>query len=113
MDMVFQFKDRYYLIDWKSNFLGDRVIDYGQEALSAVMEEAFYILQYHIYTVALNQYLQRRMKGYNYERHFGGVYYVFLRGVDPDRGVDFGIYRDRPCDGLIRELCSQLIEDTP
>jgi len=109
MDMVFEFEDRFFLVDWKSNYLGPRVEDYGQEALCAVMEEAFYILQYHIYAVALNQYLQLRVPGYDYETHFGGVYYIFLRGVDPAMGPDYGIYRDRPSKEFIDALCVNLI----
>ncbi len=109
MDMAFQFQNRFYVLDWKSNFLGSRLEDYGQEALAAAMKDEFYIIQYHIYTVALNQYLQLRVPGYNYETHFGGVYYMFLRGVDPDRGTDFGIYRERPSEDFINELCTSLI----
>ena len=112
IDMVFQFQNRFYLVDWKSNFLGNRVDDYGQKALAAAMKKEFYIIQYHIYTVALNQYLQLRLPGYSYETHFGGVYYIFLRGVDPDRGTDFGIYRQRPSGKLINELCSNLTDET-
>ncbi|MFC1895355.1 exodeoxyribonuclease V subunit beta [Thermodesulfobacteriota bacterium] len=109
MDMVFRFQDRFHLVDWKSNFLGSRVEDYGQEALSSVMKEEFYILQYHIYAIALNQYLRLRLPGYSYETHFGGVYYMFLRGVDPEKGPNFGIYRDRPSGEFINQLCTNLI----
>jgi len=110
VDMVFQFEGRFYLVDWKSNSLGSRIEDYGQEALAEIMKESFYILQYHIYATALNQYLHVRLPAYNYETHFGGIYYIFLRGVDPDRGPDFGIFRDRPSEKLINELCATLID---
>lgn len=110
MDMVFQFEGRFYLVDWKSNSLGSSIEDYGQEALAEVMKEAFYILQYHIYATALNQYLHVRLPGYTYETHFGAIYYIFLRGVDPDRGANFGIFRDRPPGKLINELSASLID---
>jgi exodeoxyribonuclease V beta subunit len=110
IDLVFQFKSRFYLVDWKSNFLGSRIEDYGQEALSATMVEDYYVLQYHIYAVALNQYLYLRLPGYDYDTHFGGVYYIFLRGVDPDSGPEYGIYRDRPSADLIKELSATLID---
>jgi exodeoxyribonuclease V beta subunit len=45
MDMVFRFEDRYYLVDWKSNFLGASVEDYALENLTRAMEENFYTLQ--------------------------------------------------------------------
>lgn len=108
IDMVFCFEGRYYLVDWKSNYLGNRVNDYGQSAMSAAMEQEFYNLQYYIYTMALHQYLQLRLPGYDYERHFGGIFYVFLRGVDP-LNSHVGIYRDRPPKELIGELCERLI----
>jgi exodeoxyribonuclease V beta subunit len=109
MDMVFRFEDRYYLVDWKSNFLGASVEDYGPENLTRAMEENFYTLQYTFYTLALNQYLKLRVEGYDYDRHFGGVFYVFLRGVEPGRGPEFGIYRDKPGRGLIEALSEELI----
>ncbi|MBI5185287.1 MAG: exodeoxyribonuclease V subunit beta [Nitrospinae bacterium] len=104
MDLVFQSGGRYYLADWKSNYLGARVEDYGQDALRRAMEEGYYILQYHIYAVALDRYLALRVPGYDYETHFGGVYYIFLRGVGSDRGPEFGIFRDLPAVDLVRGL---------
>ncbi|MCP4575604.1 MAG: exodeoxyribonuclease V subunit beta [Deltaproteobacteria bacterium] len=110
MDMVFQFQKKFYLVDWKSNFLGSSIAYYDQHALDCAMKEDFYILQYHIYSAALNQYLQVRLPEYSYDEHFGGVYYIFLRGIDPDAGPAFGIYRDRPSGELINALCRELID---
>jgi len=109
MDMVFRFENRYYLVDWKSNFLGARVEDYGHENLDRAMAENFYTLQYTFYALALNQYLKLRAQGYDYDRHFGGILYVFLRGVDPGKGPEFGVYRDKPRRGLIEALSEELI----
>jgi len=96
MDLVFRWKDRFYLVDWKSNHLGEHLKDYGQDSLRSVMRKEFYILQYSIYILALDQYLRLRQPGYTYENHFGGVFYIFLRGVDPEKKGDYGIYRDLP-----------------
>jgi exodeoxyribonuclease V beta subunit len=112
MDLVFRFNGRFYLVDWKSNLLGDRPEDYRVEALANVMAERFYVLQYHIYTVALDQYLRPRLPGYDYDRHFGGVFYIFLRGVDPDLGPEHGIFRDRPARQLVEALRETLIDGT-
>jgi exodeoxyribonuclease V beta subunit len=109
IDMVFRFEDCYYLVDWKSNFLGGAVDDYNQEALAEAMKRDFYYLQYYIYTVAVNQYLKLRVGDYRYETHFGGVYYIFCRGIDPDRGPEFGVFRDRPPGAVIQKLSSGLI----
>lgn len=110
IDMVFRFKERFYLVDWKSNLLGTSIEDYNQAALAKTMEEEYYTLQYQIYTVALNQYLSLRLPDYDYERHFGGIFYIFLRGVDPKIGSEFGIYRKRPSKGFISSLSEQLID---
>ena len=113
MDLVFQYQGRFYLVDWKSNLLGHRVPDYGPEAMAAEMGEQFYILQYHLYVIALSQYLKMRIPDYDYDRHFGGVFYIFLRGVDPESGPEYGVYRDRPKRELIDALCETLIAPPP
>jgi exodeoxyribonuclease V beta subunit len=111
MDLVFRWHDRYYLVDWKSNFLGGRIEKYNQPSLALEMEKEFYFLQYTIYTLALDQYLRLRLPDYHYETHFGAVYYIFLRGVDPEMGPDYGIYRDRPAPNLIAALNKELIDN--
>ena len=110
MDLVFRFEGRFYLVDWKSNFLGSRVQDYDEQGMAAAMAGSFYTLQYHLYTLALHQYLKVKQHGYDYERHFGGVYYIFLRGVDPEEGSQCGVYRDKPSKELIDELGSLLLD---
>jgi len=109
IDLVFQFQDSFYLIDWKSNFLGTNVEDYHHEKLAAVMSEEYYHLQYLLYTVALDKYLSKQVSNYHYEKHFGGVFYLFLRGIDPDKGSALGIYRARPSEKIIHGLSQNLI----
>jgi exodeoxyribonuclease V beta subunit len=110
IDLVFLFKGRYYLVDWKSNFLGTKKEDYNQQALMKTMIEEYYILQYHIYCIALNQYLSLRIPDYRYETHFGGVFYLFLRGISQNQGDEFGIFRDRPDEKFIRMLCQSFLD---
>ncbi|NTU97835.1 MAG: exodeoxyribonuclease V subunit beta, partial [Chlorobiaceae bacterium] len=109
MDMVFERNGRYYLLDWKSNHLGNSIDDYGPEAMMAAMQHNLYPLQYLLYTVALNRYLSTRVENYRYGTHFGGVIYVFLRGVQRERGWSRGFYRDLPPEALIVELANLLI----
>jgi exodeoxyribonuclease V beta subunit len=109
IDMVFRHEERYYLVDWKSNHLGDGYESYHALRLVTPMQEELYSLQYHIYTLALHQYLRRRLPAYRYERHFGGVAYVFLRGVDRRRGPEFGVFVDTPHPDLVHALGSALI----
>ncbi len=106
-DLIFCHAGLYYLLDWKSNHLGDDVPAYHPQALLDAMRQHCYILQYHLYTVALHLLLQQRLPGYSYQKHFGGVFYLFLRGIDPQRG-DYGIFRDRPDETFIAELATLL-----
>ena len=110
VDMLFLHDDRFYLLDWKSNYLGHRREDYLPERLTQCMVSEHYILQYCLYTVAANRYLQQHRQGYRYAEHFGGVIYVFLRGVDADAGSAYGIYHDRPDPALITALDKALVE---
>ena len=64
--------------------------------------------------MALHQYLKLRLPQYDYEKHFGGIFYLFVRGMDPDKGGEHGVFYDRPKRELVEELCEKLIhhEDT-
>ncbi len=109
IDLVFASGGKYYLLDWKSNRLGPGVEHYGQESMEDAMVRNYYVLQYHLYTAALHAYLEKRMKGYSYREHFGGVVYVFLRGVDPARGPEYGVYRTMPGWEVVRGLSARLV----
>jgi exodeoxyribonuclease V beta subunit len=103
IDLFFQFENRYYVLDWKSNWLGDRPADYDEEGMRDSMREHNYYLQSYLYALAADLFLQSRLNGYSYARDFGGVLYVFLRGIDaqkPGRGV----LQQRPTDKTIKAL---------
>ncbi|MFZ1827792.1 MAG: exodeoxyribonuclease V subunit beta [Candidatus Competibacteraceae bacterium] len=104
IDLVFEADGRFYLVDYKSNWLGLEAAAYRTERLAEVMAREAYVLQYLIYTVALHRYLRLRVVGYDYERHFGGVFYLFLRGMDPALGAECGVFRDRPALELVVAL---------
>jgi exodeoxyribonuclease V beta subunit len=91
------------LADYKSNHLGSHAEDYCPERLDAAMLEHRYDLQYLIYTVALRRFLARRIHDYSYERHFGGAFYLFLRGMRPDSG-GAGVHAVKPPLALIEGL---------
>jgi len=109
VDLVFRYGDHFFLLDWKSNYLGKRREDYGLNGLAVIMEKDLYLLQYHLYTVALNQYLSKRLPGYTYSDNFGGVYYVFMRAFGSPAEDLAGIYMDRPSPELIEDLSNFLI----
>ncbi|WP_168161191.1 exodeoxyribonuclease V subunit beta [Desulfatibacillum aliphaticivorans] len=109
MDMVFCFDGRYYIVDWKSNHLGNAPEDYGPESLAHAMVHHKYDLQYLLYTLALDLHLAQRIKDYDYEKHFGGIFYIFLRGVDKSLGPEYGIFQDRPGLDMIQRLKGALL----
>jgi exodeoxyribonuclease V beta subunit len=104
IDLVFEFEGRWYLADYKSNHLGDTFSDYRPEVLAREMAHHHYFLQYHIYLAALHRYLAYRLPGYDYDRHFGGVYYFFIRGMSEETGSGFGVFRDRPGREMVEGL---------
>ena len=91
IDLVFRWQQRWWVVDWKSNWLGQRdgsgaiqrcgPGDYTSEAMTALMESNHYPLQAHLYLVALHRYLNWRLAGYTPQEHLGGYAYVFLRGI--------------------------------
>jgi exodeoxyribonuclease V beta subunit len=109
IDLVFRHDGKFFIIDWKSNHLGNRSDEYSQKRLFREMERNLYPLQYLLYTVAFNRHLERCVPGYRYASHFGGVRYLFLRGLDPGEPKT-GVFSDLPPAGLIEELTSCLIE---
>jgi len=109
VDLVFTHNGRYYILDWKSNHLGNRVEDYGREQLATAMTGNLYQLQYLLYTVALNRFLQNRDPAYCYEDNFGGVFYLFLRGIDAAR-PEYGVFHDIPAAALVKELTACLVD---
>ncbi|MCB1825023.1 MAG: PD-(D/E)XK nuclease family protein, partial [Candidatus Competibacteraceae bacterium] len=104
IDLVFEADGQFWLVDYKSNWLGAEPTAYRRERLDETMAREAYLLQYLIYTVALHRYLRLRLPDYDYQRHFGGVFYLFLRGMDPALGPDCGVFHDRPTPGLVTAL---------
>ncbi|OIQ25736.1 exodeoxyribonuclease V subunit beta [uncultured Vibrio sp.] len=102
IDLIFEHQGKYYVLDWKSNHLGDDVTCYHGEALKAAMADHRYDLQYQIYALALHRFLRSRMGHYDYNQHFGGVYYLFLRGMDGQS--EHGIFSQKPSLALLEEM---------
>lgn len=103
IDLIAQVNGKFYVLDYKSNFLGSFTEDYSDEKLEKTIGQFRYDLQYLLYTLAVHRYLRSRLgEDYDYERDFGGVAYLFLRGMDgePNKGV----YFDKPSLTLIEEM---------
>jgi len=99
IDLIFEYEGRYYVLDYKSNYLES----YQQPALEQAMQHHNYGLQYWIYTVVLHRYLKGRISDYHYADHFGGTLYLFARGMEPELPGS-GIYSARPDESLLMEL---------
>jgi exodeoxyribonuclease V beta subunit len=100
IDLIFEYDGKYFVADYKSNYLGDKLEDYNQQAMSEKNRASLYDLQYLIYTIALDKYLQQSLDNYSYDEHFGGVYYLYLRGFKDG----FGVYQARPSKAIVEEL---------
>ncbi|HEO9423184.1 TPA: exodeoxyribonuclease V subunit beta [Klebsiella pneumoniae subsp. pneumoniae] len=103
IDLVFRHEGRFYLLDYKSNWLGEDREAYTRPAMEQAMRAHRYDLQYQLYSLALHRYLRHRLADYDYDRHFGGVIYLFLRGMDGQEGGQ-GIFTTRPVRPLIDGL---------
>ncbi len=104
IDLVFEHQGRYYLVDYKSNHLGHALTDYAPERLRREMQQRRYDVQALLYAVAWHRHMQNRHPMYDYERQFGGIYYLFLRGMRPQFGPRYGIHYWRPDPGLIEGM---------
>ncbi|MHA3055916.1 exonuclease V subunit beta [Acinetobacter sp. ANC 4633] len=94
IDLVYEHQGRFYIADYKSNYLGDSLQDYSALAIQQNMSQSSYWLQASIYLVALHRYLQTRLENYAIEQHLGGASYLYLRGMSAQAG--FGSYYWRP-----------------
>ena len=99
IDLICEYQGRYYVMDYKSNALSD----YKEDSLIAAMREHNYGLQYWIYSVVLHLYLQKRLENYQFSEHFGGVRYLFVRGMQADVAMS-GVLSTLPDEQILEEL---------
>lgn len=87
-DLVFEHEGRYWVLDYKSNALGERDADYDAEALAAAVAAHRYDVQAMLYLLALHRLLRARLgRAYDPARQLGGALCLFLRGIEgPERG---------------------------
>jgi exodeoxyribonuclease V beta subunit len=108
IDLVFEHDGLWYVVDYKTNHLGDHLDEYGISRMREGLEEAHYFLQYHVYALALDRYLSHWQKGYEYEKHFGGVFYLFVKGMRPTAPAGNGVFFEKPPLGRMRALSAVL-----
>jgi exodeoxyribonuclease V beta subunit len=86
IDLVFEHRGRWFIVDWKSNHLGWTPADYAPPSLARAMDGHAYGLQALLYALALHRFLAQRLRGYEPARHLGGVMMLFVRGLRPAPG---------------------------
>ena len=112
IDLVFRKNGKYYILDWKSNSLNRNPENFKHDGLVREMAVHSYFLQYLIYCAALHRYLGQCIDNYDYNTHFGGALYVFLRGVGHGDDRDNGLFFDKPQERVIEKLAEALMGTT-
>lgn len=112
IDLVCRHEGKFYIMDYKTNWLGTRLADYGPTHLTQAMREHNYGLQYWLYALVLHRYLQDAVPDYEYARHFGGVMYLFVRGMEPSQPGS-GVYYDLPDYTTLSRLDACLVQLPP
>jgi exodeoxyribonuclease V beta subunit len=107
IDLVFEYQGAYYVLDYKSNWLGNSISDYHQ--LIPAMAQHHYYLQYLIYSAAVRRFLHQRLPHFS-DDQFGGVYYLFMRGMGAQNGQN-GVYFNRPSMELLDQIEAALMGD--
>lgn len=67
-----------------------------------------YVLQYLLYTIALDRHLATCVPDYDYDRDFEGIYYLFLRGFAPEHAPLCGVFHDRPPRAIVEGVSALL-----
>ena len=101
VDLTDRHDGRWYVLDYKSN----RLPGYDAAALQRAMAHSEYDLQALIYTLALHRWLRFRLgDAYDYDRDFGGIRYLFCRGLQAARADSPGVHAQRFAPELIHAL---------
>ena len=101
IDLICEYENRFYVMDYKSNWLPN----YSPETMLDAMREHNYGLQYWLYCVVLHRYLENRLPNYDIEKHFGGVRYLFVRGMEIDVPLS-GVFEAKPASDKLIALAN-------
>ncbi|WP_343190221.1 3'-5' exonuclease [Buchnera aphidicola (Mollitrichosiphum nigrofasciatum)] len=103
IDLIFKFKNKYYILDYKSNWLGSEDCHYKKKNIYKKIIQYRYDIQYQIYSIALHRYLKNKIQKYSFEKHFGGIYFLFIRAVNKKKKKN-AIFYTLPKKKLIQKL---------
>ncbi len=110
VDLICEQEGKYYVLDYKTNFLGRSYQDYNIRNIAKTMELHHYYIQAYVYCVALHKWLQLTLPNYSYEANFGGFGYLFLRGME--QGKEQGVYFHCPTEKEIEGLATYLTKES-
>ncbi|MCW8090259.1 exodeoxyribonuclease V subunit beta [Alteromonas sp. ASW11-130] len=113
IDLIFEWDGKYFVADYKSTHLGNAFEDYQLAQLAENNQHHLYDLQYLIYASALHRYLQQTLPNYNPQAHFGGVYYLYLRGMHPDNPQCEGVFFTKIDGAYLQELDAAFTDHSP
>ena len=103
VDLIFYHNNKYYLVDWKTNWLGDEYSNYTDEKIIKAMDHHEYFLQASIYSEALKKYL-KIIDDRSFQKINGGAIYLFLRGINLENKEGSGIIHFMPNQDLIETV---------
>jgi exodeoxyribonuclease V beta subunit len=110
IDKLIEHEGRYYVIDWKSNYLGARAENNEHAPMLANAKQSDYVLQWSVYLAATHRYLRARLQDYDPSR-IGGVCYVYLRGVSQAH-ASTGFLTFRPEPGFVEAMDEWISQET-
>lgn len=108
LDLVAKFDTetgpKFYMIDYKSNYLGNSFSQYTQQKILKSIFESRYDVQILFYSLALYRFLKTTLPNFSYEKDFGGVMYLYLRGMNSFDTKSPGQFYVKPSEALIDRL---------
>lgn len=115
IDLTFCINGQFFVADYKSNHLGDDFQSYSERQMEVAMQDHDYHLQSLLYVLALHRYLSIKLTNYDYDKHVGGAYYWFIRGMSASAVANNGVYFYKPSKSAILQLDSLFSgnQDTP
>lgn len=110
LDLVARFDtiegSKFFMVDYKSNYLGNSFSRYTQENILKSVFESRYDVQILFYSLALYRFLKNTVHNFSYEKDFGGVIYLYLRGMNSSDTVSPGQFYVKPSEKIIQRLSS-------
>ena len=106
IDLVFEYEGRTYVVDYKSTSISDKIASFTPKLVTERVATNHYALQTALYALVMHRYLRWRDPNYDYDRNFGGILLVFLRGVCPTEAPGHSVFFHRATETALDALDS-------